>query len=68
MSDYEIVKLEPEEQERLQRAFEDLMVLAESEVPAVRAAARLAVAHVAQALNGQGIAYELYTGRWNDVG
>jgi L-fucose isomerase-like protein len=68
MTDYEVVRLEPEERERLERAFDDLMVLAESRIPAVRAAARAAVAHVAQALNGQGIGYELYTGRWNDAG
>ena len=67
MSDYEVVRLEPDERERLERTFDDLMVLAESRVPAVRAAARAAVAHVAQALNGQGIRYELYTGRWDDA-
>ena len=67
MSGYEVIRLEASERERLERAFDDLMALAESPVPAVRAAARAAVAHVAQALNGQGISYELYTGRWKDA-
>lgn len=64
MSGYEVVTLDASERELLERSFDDLMVLAESQVPSVRAAARAAVAHVAQALNGQGIRYELYTGRW----
>jgi len=63
--DYEVVVMTDDEQERLERAYDDLMVLAESKVPSVRAAARQALASVAQALNGQGLRYELYTNRWS---
>lgn len=50
--------------ERLERAYADLFQLASGcEVPAVQAAARAALAQVAQALNGQGLRYELYTSR-----
>lgn len=65
-NDYEVVTMTPDEQERLERSYDDLMVLAESKVPSVRAAARNALASVAQALNGQGLRYELYTKRWSD--
>ena len=60
-SGYEIVELTSDERERLQRIRDDLRALAGSRVPSVRAAARAALAHVAQALNGQGLAYELYS-------
>jgi len=53
--------LDPAEVETLRRVYSDLMELATSEVPSVRAAARAAVALVAQALNGQGLEYELYS-------
>jgi hypothetical protein len=58
--------LSAEERERLQRVFADLLGLAGSQVPAVKAAARVALAHVAQALNGQGLDYELYSNRLED--
>ena len=60
---YEIIVLSEEERERLLRSFDDLQVLSGCRVPSVRAAARAALAHIAQALNGQGLAYELYTER-----
>jgi hypothetical protein len=60
----EVSRLSPDEQERLERAFADLKVLATSEVPSVRAAARAALAQVHTALNGQGLAYELYSSEW----
>ena len=66
MNAYEVVELSDEERELLQRVYADLMSLARSEVPAVRAAARTAAAHIAQALNGQGIAFELYTKEWQE--
>jgi hypothetical protein len=65
MSQYEMVTLGADERELLDRVFADLMVLAESQVPSVRAAAREAVAHVSQAMNGQGLRYEIYTGNWS---
>jgi len=65
-SDYTVVTLTQDEQERLRRTYTDLMELAACRVPAVRAAARAAVAHIAQALNGEGMGYELYTGNWQD--
>jgi hypothetical protein len=59
---YEVARLSADEQKRLERAYEDLMLLAsECEVPAVRANARAALALVAQALNGQGLRYEHYS-------
>lgn len=64
--EYEVITLSGDEQERLQRCYDDLMVLSESHVPAVRAAGRHALASVAQALNGQGLRYELYTKNWSD--
>jgi Family of unknown function (DUF6052) len=65
-SDYEIIGLTENEKERLQRCYGDLMSLANCEVPSVRAAAREALASVAQALNGQGLRFELYTNSWSD--
>jgi hypothetical protein len=53
------------EQEKLRRVYDDLLELASSEVPAVAAAARAALAQVATALSGQGLHYELYSKRWS---
>jgi hypothetical protein len=58
---YRVVRLSSEEQERLIRVRDDLVALSGCEVPSVNAAARAALAQVAQALNGQGLTYELYT-------
>ena len=63
-ADYEMVRITEEERERLERCYDDLMALSESDVPAVKAGARHALASVAQALNGQGLRYELYTKNW----
>lgn len=63
---YEFATLTEEDRERLQRAYDDLMALSSCRVPSVRAAARSAIAFVAQALNGQGLQYELYTESWED--
>lgn len=52
------------ERKALERVYEDLLLLASSEVPAVSAAARAALAQVATALNGQDLRYELYSKRW----
>ena len=52
--------------ERLQRAYDDLMALSSCAVPSVRSAARSALSFVAQALNGQGLQYELYTVTWKN--
>jgi Family of unknown function (DUF6052) len=61
---YEVERLSADEQKRLERAYDDLMLLAsECEVPAVRAGARAALALVAQALNGQGRRYEHYSNK-----
>jgi Family of unknown function (DUF6052) len=65
-SDYEVMTLSDDESQRLQRCYDDLMVLAQCRIPAVRGAAREALASVAQALNGQGLRYELYTSSWSD--
>jgi Family of unknown function (DUF6052) len=65
-SDYEVITLSDDEQERLQRSYEDLTALADCRVLSVRAAAREALASVAQALNGQGLRFELYTNTWSD--
>jgi hypothetical protein len=63
-SRYRRTELSAGEQEALERVYEDLLKLASSEVPAVAAAARAALAQVATALNGQGLKYELYSNRW----
>jgi len=60
----EAALLSNDERERVFRVYQDLKILSSSPVPAVRAAARAALAQVAQALNGQGLAYELYTKDW----
>jgi Family of unknown function (DUF6052) len=65
-SEYEVVTMKDDEKERLQRCYDDLMALSGCQVPSVRAAAREALASVAQALNGQGLRYELYTSNWSD--
>lgn len=62
--EYTVHTLTTTEAEALQRCYAELLQLGASEVPAVRAAARAAVAHIAQALNGQGLAYDFYTSRW----
>jgi Family of unknown function (DUF6052) len=64
--EYAVPSLTDGERTRLQRVYEDLQALADSSVPSVRATARAAIAHVAQALNGQDIRYELYTKKWLD--
>lgn len=61
MKAYERTVLSDEDRERLQHIYEDLMVLAANPVPSIRAAARASLAHIAQALNGQGLLYDLYT-------
>lgn len=61
MTGYEVITLSDEDRERLERSYADLRELAVCSVPAVRSAARAALAHIAQALNGQGLAYDLYT-------
>ncbi|HLQ62417.1 MAG TPA: DUF6052 family protein [Candidatus Acidoferrales bacterium] len=60
-------ELSDDHRRRLERAYEDLLELSVScPVPAVKAAARLALAQVHQALNGQGLRYELYSNRFPD--
>ncbi len=58
-------ELSAAEKEKLQRVYDDLLELASSEVPAVAAAARSALAQAATALSGQGLHYELYSKRWS---
>jgi hypothetical protein len=58
-------ELSAADREKLKRVYDDLLELASSEVPAVAAAARAALAQVATALSGQGIHYELYSKRWS---
>lgn len=64
MSNYARPELSATEQEKLRRVYDDLLDLASSDVPAVAAAARAALAQVAAALSGQGLHYELYSNRW----
>jgi hypothetical protein len=59
-------ELSAAEQEKLKRVYDDLLELASSDVPAVAAGARAALAQVAAALSGEGLHYELYSKRWND--
>ena len=61
---YARAELSDQDKERLKRVYDDLLILAASEVPAVAAAARAAVAQVASALSGQSLHYELYSDRW----
>lgn len=63
---YEVITPSVEEQERLRRVYDDLLELSGSRIPAIRSAGRAALAHVAQALNGEGIAYELYSNNLPD--
>jgi len=65
VSGYARPELPAEDQEKLRRVYDDLLALASSDVPAVAAAARAALAQVATALSGQGLHYELYSKRWN---
>ncbi len=66
MNDYDRAVLSDADRERLQHVFEELTVLAGAPVPSVRAAARAAMAQIAQALNGQGITFDLYTAELPD--
>ena len=60
-------RLSPEEEQRLRRCYEDLQQLAGScQVPAVRAAARAALAQMHTALSGQGLGSELYSSEWRE--
>lgn len=53
------------EQQQLRECYAALHELAATcEVPAVRAAARAAVAEVHTALDGQALDFEMYTHRW----
>jgi uncharacterized protein DUF6052 len=61
---YEVVTLSDDDRERLERCYSDLMDLASCAVPSVRAASRAALALIAQAMNGEGLLYDLYTGNW----
>jgi len=49
---------------KLKRVYTDLKELSQSEVPAVSAASRAALAQVHAALNGEGLDYELYSNSW----
>jgi len=64
VSGYARPELPAADQEKLRRVYDDLLSLASSDVPAVAAAARAALAQVATALSGQGLHYELYSKRW----
>jgi hypothetical protein len=64
-SGYPRPELSAAEKEKLERVYDDLLELASSEVPAVAAAARAALAQVATALSGEGLHYELYSKRWS---
>ena len=66
-ANYPRPELSAEDRKALKRVYDDLLALSSSEVPAVAAAARAALAQVATALNGQGLTYELYSNRWNGV-
>jgi Family of unknown function (DUF6052) len=61
---YSRPELSAADKEKLKRVYDDLLDLTLSEVPAVAAAARAALAQVATALSGQGLHYELYSNRW----
>jgi Family of unknown function (DUF6052) len=66
MNEYEVVTLTDEERDRLHLVYYGLKGLSSSGVPAVRAAARAALSHIAQALNGEGLEFELYTKEWEE--
>lgn len=58
-------ELRPRERQQLLDCYAALHELAATcEVPAVRAAARAAVAQVHTALDGQALDFEMYTHRW----
>jgi Family of unknown function (DUF6052) len=57
-------QLSEADQQKLKRIYDDLHELAASDVPAVAAAARAALAQVHTALNGEGLHYELYSKNW----
>jgi hypothetical protein len=61
---YSRPQLSAADKEKLKRVYDDLLDLTMSEVPAVAAASRAALAQVATALSGQGLHYELYSKRW----
>jgi len=63
-AEYAKPQLSAADQEKLKRVYDDLLELAVSEVPAVAAAARAALAQVHTALNGEGLLYELYSKNW----
>ncbi|OZM71906.1 hypothetical protein CFN78_17290 [Amycolatopsis antarctica] len=55
------------QEKKLRDCYELLSDLAAScEVPAVRAAARLALAEVYAAIDGQALEFELYSGQWEN--
>lgn len=58
---YEVTTLTEEERATLERVYDDLMSLTACRVPSVQGSATHALAHIAQALNGEGLRYELYT-------
>lgn len=66
MSAYELTTLTDGETERLRRIYADLLELTGCNVPSVRASSRAALTHISQAMNGEGLAYELYTNRLAD--
>ena len=61
---YSKPELSEADQQKLRRVYDDLLDLAASDVPAVAAAARAALAQVHTALNGEGLLYELYSNKW----
>jgi hypothetical protein len=61
---YSAKKLNADRRAMLRRVYDDLKVLSTSEVPGVAASARAALAQIASALNGEGLAYELYSRDW----
>ena len=60
---YDSAGLSDEELERLERVCDALALLSIGGVPAVAAAARMALAHVASAFSGQHQPYDLYSAR-----
>lgn len=57
-------ELSPTERYKLVETYRHLQELATCGVPAVRSAARIAVAEVHAALDGQAIDFEYYSHRW----
>lgn len=57
-------ELSPTERYKLVETYRHLQELATCGVPAVRSAARIAVAEVHTALDGQAIDFEYYSHRW----